>query len=135
MPGELEQLTPASPEDEDLREFYITPLYLQTMRDRVRDWDDEFIQHQYRLFHKTIRDYPEVLELLEGELHRRHLNRLRKSIRGRPEAELRELMKRNAREPDYVEVIQTELEIRQGFARLTDASEANGNGARIVGED
>jgi hypothetical protein len=114
---------------EDLREYYITPDYLAQMRQRAREWSDDFIRYQHRVFRKTIVDYPEVFELLEAELHRRNLNRLHKGIRRKSEAELRALKKQYTAEPDYVEVIETELEIRKGVRRLADSSDGK---ARIV---
>lgn len=110
-------------EPEDLRVYYITPAYLAMMRERAREWTDEFIREQHRLFRSTVvAGYPEVLDLLEMELHRRNLNRLHKGIRRKPDAELQALRKRYAAEPDYVEVIDTELEIRKGVHRLVDRS-------------
>lgn len=111
-------------EPEDLREFYITPTYLAIMKDRAREWSDEFIREQHRIFRGTaVADYPEVLDLLESELHRRNLNRLRKGIRGKAEKEILALREKYASEADYVEVIDTELEIRGGAHRLVDRSD------------
>ena len=111
-------------EAEDLREYYITPTYLAIMKDRARDWSDEFIREQHRIFRGTaVADYPEVLDLLESELHRRNLNRLRKGIRGKAEKEILALREKYSSEADYVEVIDTELEIRGGAHRLVDRSD------------
>ncbi|MCR9142254.1 MAG: hypothetical protein NXI24_08375 [bacterium] len=111
-------------EPEDLREFYITPTYLAVMKDRARDWSDEFIREQYRIFRGTVvAEYPEVLDLLESELHRRNLNRLRKGIRRKSREDVLALREKYAAEADYVEVIDTELEIRGGARRLHDRSD------------
>lgn len=115
---------PPQREPEDLREYYITPTYLAILKERARDWTDEFIREQHGLFRGTVvANYPEVLDLLESELHRRNLNRLQKGIRRKSEADLRALRERYAAEPDYVEVIDTELEIRGGASRLVDRSD------------
>lgn len=109
---------------EDLREFYITPLYLETMGRRVRFWTEDFIRTQLFYFKKTIADYPEVLELLENELRRRGLNRLRKKLRLLDLEELRRLLDGEYKqEPDSCEVIQTEIEIRSGAKRLKEPSQ------------
>ena len=111
--------------EEDLREFFITPEYLQRLRERARDWDEPTIQIQLRLFHRTIPGYPEVMFILEGELHTRSLNQLRRTIRRWPAERIEELRRKLEAEPqreDHVEVIQTELEIRGGAQRLFDAS-------------
>ncbi len=121
MSDETLQLTPASA-DEDLREFYITPLYLETMGSRVKEWTDEHIKNQIRLFRRTIGDYPEVLELLEGELHKRHLNTLYRHIKKSPNSVLEQLLEKLGDEPDYREIIETELEIRGGAKHLHDSS-------------
>ncbi|MEQ9363201.1 MAG: hypothetical protein RIF32_03105 [Leptospirales bacterium] len=115
---------PPQAEPQDLREYYITPTYLAVLKDRARDWTDEFIREQHRLFRGTVvADYPEVLDLLESELHRRDLNRLRKGIRGKAETDILSLREKYAAEADYVEVIDTELEIRGGARRLKDSSD------------
>ena len=116
----------ADPQAEDLREYYITPDYLATMRSRSREWSDDFIREQHQLFRGTIvAEYPEVLEVLEGELHRRNLNRLHRSIRRKSADELQALREKYRAEPDYVEVIDTELEIRGGARRLVDRSDGS----------
>ena len=108
--------------EEDLREFYVTPLYLQTMAGRARLWSREHIQYQLQLFRRTMPNYPEVLEILEGELHRRNLNKLRSFARGGSAGQLRSLLRKYGQEPDYREVIETEMEIRKGVRRLHDSS-------------
>lgn len=116
---------PAANQEEDLREFYITPEYLARLRERARAWDEPTIQIQLRLFHRTIPGYPEVMHILEGELHTRSLNQLRRSIRRWPVPRIEELRQKLESDPareDHVEVIQTELEIRGGARRLFDAS-------------
>lgn len=107
--------------NEDLREQFITPLYLQTMEQRARIWSSEFIQQQLSQFLQTIPDYPEVLEILEGELHRRKLNEIRKKARKLRTAELNQLMK-SLTDPDQIEVVETEIQIRRGVVSLPDAS-------------
>ena len=109
-------------DQEDLRKFYITPLYLQLMRQRSRYWTEEFIKKQLFYFKQTIPDYPEVHEVLENELHVRNLNHLRKEARVRPLAELKKLLAKYKHEPDYCEVLQTEIEIRSGNKELKDLS-------------
>ncbi len=106
----------------DLRAEYITPFYLEVMQTRVREWPEPYIKHQLALFRRTIPDYPEVHELLDGELHRRNLNRLYRHIRRAPQEELRRLLEKYGAEPDFREVIETELELRSGASHLTDAS-------------
>jgi len=108
--------------EEELREFYITPLYLETMRTRASRWSPEHIKSQLQLFRRTIPDYPEVLELLEGELHKRNLNDLRRHARKSLNEQLPALLQKYGAEPDYREVIETEMEIRKGVKRLYDAS-------------
>lgn len=115
----------AANQEEDLREFYITPEYLARLRDRARDWDEGTIQIQLRLFHRSIPDYPEVMGVLGDELHRRSLNQLRRTIRRWPVPRIEDLRRKLASEPereDHVEVIETELAIRGGAKRLFDAS-------------
>ena len=122
-------------EKEDLREFYITPLYLNTMRQRAKSWSEDFINRQLLYFQKTIPDYPEVHEILQTELHTRKLNQLHKAVRKMKKNELTQLMQKYKSEPDHCEVIQTELEIRSGADFLVDLSgETNykNTNARIV---
>ena len=112
---------------ENLRDFYITPLYLETMRYRSRYWTKEFIKTQLFYFKQTIPDYPEVHEILENELHTRDLNHLRKNTRRLSNADIEKLLKQSKHKkyehnPDYREVIQTEIEIRSGAKRLKDFS-------------
>ena len=115
------ELEPVSSEL-DLRAQYITPLFIQSMRDRLPDWSEDHLKRQIRLFHRTIPDYPEVLEILEGELHKRNLNTLLRHIRRDSSADLQKLLERYGHEPDFREVIETEIEIRGGALRLYDAS-------------
>ena len=110
------------PAGEGLREHYITPLYLDEMTARLPDWSTEHIVSQAKIFRRTLGDYPEVLELLEGELHRRNLNKLRAHIRKSSTPELDTLLEKYGREPDYHEMITTEIEIRGGATHLHDAS-------------
>lgn len=121
---------------EDLREFYITPDYLKELKRRARVWEDAEIREQLLYFKTTIPDYPEVHEALEGELHRRKLNKLRRHARRlRGEGQLKALLEKYGAEPDYREVIETELQIRRGANRLYDPeSDASGRSrARIKG--
>ena len=123
--AELSTLTEAElvpVEGIDLRQEYITPFYLETMQGRVRDWAEEQIRKQLILFKRTLPGYPEVLELLEGELHRRNLNRLYRHARGCSPEDLRALIKKYGSEPDFREVLETELELRSGATHLADAS-------------
>lgn len=92
------------------------------MRRRARQWTEEFIEQQLQQFRHSIPDYPEVHELLEGEIHRRNLNRLKRRIRKMGTSELREL-RQTQTEPDSLEVIDTELLIREGTKRLPDSEE------------
>ena len=117
-------LSPAELE-EDLREFYITPEYLARLKERAREWDEKTLQAQLRLFQRTIADYPEVLQILDVELHTRSLNHLRRTIRRWPDGRIQQLQHKFRDEPnreDHLEVIQTELEIRGGVTRLFDSS-------------
>jgi len=99
-------------EKEDLREFYITPFYLETMRNRARQWSSAFIQEQMELFHKTISDYPEVHEVLEGELYRRELETLRKETRRLSINELKKISGKYPSESDHAEIIRVEIKLR-----------------------
>ena len=107
---------------EDLRQFYITPVYLEVMRQRARQWSDEFIQRQLSQFKDSIPDYPEVHELLEGEMHRRNLNRLKSRIKKLKSSDLQGMRKKQS-DPDTLEIIDTELLIRQGVKTLPDSEE------------
>lgn len=109
-------------QDPDLREFYITPLYLETLRLRVSSWSDGLIQEQLDLFRQTIPDYPEVAEVLEGELYRRELNRLKKSLVNLDGEGLKALLLEYDRDSDFAELIRTTLEIRNGAKKLKDTS-------------
>ncbi len=120
---------------EDLREFYITPLYLKTIQKRAKKWSEDFIIKQLAYFEKTIPDYPEVHEILQTELHTRRLNQLHKNIRKLGKNELLKLLQKYKDEPDYCEIIQAELEIRSGANQLIDktAKKTHRNSdARIV---
>jgi hypothetical protein len=103
----------------NLREYYITPEYLKLMASRARQWSERFIAEQMEQFRRTIPDYPEVVDLLEGELHRRRLNALRKELRLLNKDELQgrlQLMQRDfaakAITQDELEVAETEWRIR-----------------------
>lgn len=125
---EPEQLSLLREEDlgphtgEDLREFYITPFFIETMAARARQWNDDHLRRQLGLFRRTIADYPEVLETLEGELHRRNLNKLYRHARRLPPEQLKALLAKYSGEPDFKEVIETEIELRKGVTHLHDAS-------------
>ncbi|MCB1325953.1 MAG: hypothetical protein H7A21_02140 [Spirochaetales bacterium] len=114
---------------EDLRVFYITPHYLAQMRARAREWSPDFIKYQIECFRFTIKDYPEVLEILEGELHRRELNAIQRSVRRMSVAEIKKQLQQFSDRPDHAEVLRTELEIRSGASRLRDDEEGT---ARIA---
>ena len=103
----------------DLREYYITPLYLETMAIRARSWSVDFIQLQLKQFLATIPDYPEVMEILEGEIHRRKLNEIKKKARTLPEDRLIAFQK-SLNDPDEKEVVETEIQIRGGARELPD---------------
>ena len=107
---------------ENLREFYITSDYLRRMQLRARSWEDAFIQNQITYFKHTIPDYPEVCELLETELHTRNLNQLHRKLRSLEKKELKILLQKYKLEPDYCELIESELEIRTGVKVLYDKS-------------
>ena len=122
-------------EKENLREFYITPLYLETMRRRARTWSESFLEIQVLSFQKTIPEYPEVQTLLETELHTRRLNRLHSEIHGAPADRLKELLVQFKEEADYCEIIQTELEILNGVKKLKEnnaQSSSEKTNARII---
>lgn len=91
------------------------------MASRARHWSERFIIEQIEQFRRTIPDYPEVVDLLEGELHRRRLNALRKELRSLDKDELQRrlrLMQRDykakAITQDELEVVETEWRIRNG---------------------
>lgn len=111
-------------QSEDLREFYITPDYLSVMTRRIKSWNKESILGQLHLFRKTIPDYPEVMDILEAELHKRDLNKLVRYIKKKPVSELQSLLKKYKNTPDFKEVIDTELEIRSGVPRLFETQAA-----------
>lgn len=106
----------------DLREYYITPEYLERMGNRARQWSENHIKRQLTLFRRTIPDYPEVLEILEGELHMRNLNALHRHARKVPVEKLDELLGKYGEEPDYREIIEAEIAIRGGARKLHDSS-------------
>ena len=116
--------------DEDLREYYITPEYLSRMKARAQTWSREFLQTQASLFRESLPDYPELTELIDGELHRRNLNQLLRAIRKKPDASLPRLLRKYQGVPDYAEVIRTEMEIRSGKPRLSDPTQ--GKGSRLI---
>lgn len=120
---------PPAAESEDLRQYYITPEYLAQMRLRAREWSDDFIQLQMNYFRRTIPDYPEVAEILEGELYARTLNRLHRAARTRSIADVKALLKKYGAQADYREILEAELEIRSGVKRLTDRTD--GRGSRV----
>ncbi|MCB1175114.1 MAG: hypothetical protein KDK39_16185 [Leptospiraceae bacterium] len=122
-------VAPGDMQLEDLRDYYITAEYLERMRSRVIDWTTTSIQAQLDLFQQSIPDYPEVLDILESELHRRRLNLLNRSIRELPDAQLEALLLKYKSVPDYQEVIQTWMAIKSGANRLPDR--AAGVPARI----
>lgn len=106
---------------EDLRLYYITQDFLRRMSDRARDWDEAFISEQARAFARAHPDYPELVEILEGELHRRRLNALKNEIRSLPRAaleqrlkEVRALFRAGEITRDELEVIETVWRIRTG---------------------
>ena len=105
---------------ENLREFYITPLYLKTMKQRSRYWTEEFIKKQLLYFKQSIPEYHEAHDILENELHVRRLNHLRTEARSRPLPELKKLLEQYRNEADYCELIQAEIEIRKGAKELKD---------------
>lgn len=114
---------------EDLRQYYITPEYLAQMRRRAREWTDDFLQLQMNYFRRTIPDYPEVAEILEGELYARTLNRLHRAARTRSLAEVKAMLQKYGGQADYREILEAELEIRSGAKRLTDRTD--GRSARV----
>ncbi|MBX7056559.1 MAG: hypothetical protein K1X75_00745 [Leptospirales bacterium] len=105
--------------DADLRLHFITAEYLARMRQRARAWSDAFIALQLDHFKRELPDYPELQELLEGELHARQLNKLRRIIRKTGDQELRQMLT-TLGDPDQRELVATELEIRGGARRLAD---------------
>ncbi len=102
-----------NPPAEDLRQHYITPLYLSTMALRARDWSEEFIRFQIEEFQRSIPDYPEVVEVLEAELHSRRLNQVHDEIRRASSADLPRLMEKHKSDTDVAEIIGTEMELRK----------------------
>ncbi|MBI3395693.1 MAG: hypothetical protein HY042_07660 [Spirochaetia bacterium] len=97
---------------ENLREHYITPAYLELMGKRARDWTEEFIRDQIQEFKRTIPEYPEVCEVLEGELYARSLNDLHQRVRRASADELSRFLSSPALDPDKAEIARTELELR-----------------------
>lgn len=104
----------------DLREYYITPMFLENLKNRARKWTEEFIEEQMRWFEKTIPDYPEVNQILESELHRRDLNRLHKSLREKSTEEIESILRQVEEGSDSEEVLKTELQLRNGVKRLSE---------------
>lgn len=102
-----------NPPAEDLREHYITPLYLSTMAVRARDWTEEFIKEQIAEFKRTIPEYPEVFEVLEAELYSRRLNVVHAEVRRAPSAALPALLAKHKGDADIAEIISTEIELRR----------------------
>ena len=103
----------------NLREFYITPAYLKRMEMRARSWTEAFITGQIDEFRVTIPDYPEVIELLEAELHRRRLNGLKTKVRRLAGNELvhflesmQDLFRKGGISQDELEVVETEWKVR-----------------------
>jgi hypothetical protein len=111
-------------QDPDLREFYITPEYLELLVKRARYWPVELVQEQISYFKFTIPEYPEVAEALESELFARELNSVVRAARRMTEDRLRQLLLKYSGHDEVVEIINTELEIRSGAERLTDKSES-----------
>lgn len=103
---------------EDLREFYITPVYLTTMEKRSKNWSDQFISEQITLFKHSIAEYPEVIELLEGELYRRELEAFRKKIKLHNTEELKRLKTTVDAESDFAELIHVEMDFRKRLKSL-----------------
>ena len=121
-----------SVQPEDLREFYITPLYLERLEQRARIWSEEFIEEQSRLFMQSHPDYPELVEILNGELKRRHINRMIESIKQSSKEQLHEL-ERTTLDPELLEVIRASIEIRAGAARVFDPIEGTHKNFRQSG--
>ena len=109
-------------ESEDLREYYITPLYLEVLKRRIASWNPELVKEQLRLFQENLSDYPELLEVLEGELYRRELNEIRIRARRSPTKDLKKIMSQYGKDADKKEIVMTELLIREGQKRLPEQS-------------
>lgn len=111
---------------EDLREFYITPMYLETMAKRARAWSHEFIQDQMDAFQRNHPDYPELSGILEAELYRRDLNRFRLLLKKKSSGDLRGFLEQKNPSEDYREMIEIELAIRGGARHLVEKEESAG---------
>ena len=108
-------------EKEEFYSYYITPEYLERMRQRAFEWSDSFLQVQSGLFKKSIPECTEVQSVLKAELHRRKLNRFRQEIKKRPLEKLEQSLKSCQSEPDLCEMLHSEIEIRKGTDRLSGA--------------
>ena len=108
-------------EKKEFYSYYMTPNYLERMRQRAFEWSDSFLQVQSGLFKKSIPECTEVQSILKAELHRRKLNRFRKDIKKRPLEKLEQSLKSCQSEPDFCEMLHSEIEIRKGAERLSGA--------------
>ncbi|MBW7857335.1 MAG: hypothetical protein H3C43_03310 [Leptonema sp. (in: Bacteria)] len=97
----------------DLREFYITPTFLKVMANRAKSWSSKFIQDQIDQFQVTIPDYPEVVELLEAELHRRSLNQLKQKLKNQTIQQLKQTVINLQKQYNDGQVSQDELEVAE----------------------
>lgn len=90
------------------------------MASRAKHWSSKFIQDQIAEFRQTISDYPEVIELLEAELHRRILNDLKSRLKTEPLQQLKQSVvnlqkqyKQGQISSDELEVAETEWRVRK----------------------
>lgn len=91
------------------------------MEGRAREWDAAFIRRQISAFAAAHPDYPELVETLEGELHRRRLNALMKEVRSLSVADLEAKLRQGRIDfradrlsGDELEVIETWWRVKTG---------------------
>ncbi|MBE7438674.1 MAG: hypothetical protein HS115_09500 [Spirochaetales bacterium] len=111
-------------QDPDLRNSTITPEYLDLMRQRSRQWTVAGLREQLKYFKYTIPDYPEVLEILEGELFARELNSVVQSVKKLPVDRLRLLAEKYRDQEEILEIIQARIAICQGARHLAEKPDA-----------
>jgi len=107
-------------QDPDLRESFITEQYLELMKQRSRQWSVAEIHEQLKYFKYTIPDYPEVLEILEGEIFARELNQVVQSVKKLPLDRLHQLARKYKDQEEILEIIEASIAIRQGARRLQE---------------
>lgn len=106
--------------EEDLREYYITPEFLERMTSRAKEWDPVMIHEQIEIFRKTLPEYPELVNLLSDELYRRDLMTFYRKVRQASTKRLRDALQKLAPGSDKREMISIEISLRNGERRLDE---------------